>query len=399
MKPDGISLCMIVKNEAQVINRCLSTMAPLVEQMIVVDTGSTDDTVDLAQKAGATVIPFVWQHNTAQARNFSIEHADYEWIIILDADEIIAPGDFSAIRNLIPDNHNDGFTFLQRHYTDNPDVENWRANDNAYEQSRGFAGHFDVEVIRMFRNREQFRYTDHAHELVEASLKDRPKGRTGIPIHHYGIAHGRVSTDEKHKHYLSLLLADYQANPDSFKTNYLLGRQYHQLGDYAKSIQHLQQAISYNQTDASAYNCLGLSQLRIKQCAEAIASFEKAIALAPDYEEPYYSLGAAYVMQGDRKQALTALRQFISLNKSGVKGYNLIGYIYLQQNMGAMAEKYFRQALSIHPGYAVARGNLVHALIIKGDREAAQEEAKYLLEKHPDAKNLVNDLFESCRLS
>lgn len=391
--PHGISLCMIVKNEAARIGECLSGIASLVDQMIVVDTGSSDNTIELAQQSGAKVVSYEWHHDTAAARNFSLTHASYEWILVLDADETISPRDFPVIRNLITDPSYDGYIFFQRHYTNDPDTENWRINDGSYPEGQQYAGFFDVNVVRLFRNRPDIFYSDFAHELVEESIKDSPKKNTGIPIHHYGIAEGRVSKVEKSQHYLNLLLKDLEKNPDSFKTHYLLGRQYYQLNDNVSSIVHFKKALAIKDTDASAFHGLALALTKSGDAEGALEALVRAIQINPSYEEPYYTLAVANIQLLQFKDALDAMHLYLKLNPRGVKGLNLLGYIYLKQKLFNMAEKQFRAALALYPGYHTARGNLITTLLAKSDFSGARREADILIELDPEAQSWVDTLF------
>lgn len=391
--PPGISLCMIVKNEQHRIADCLASADQLVDEKVVADTGSTDDTRSLAERNGARVIDYDWDGNTARARNTGIAAARYEWILILDADEKIAQSDFKHLKELTADDSIDGIIFLQRNYINDPDVENWRPCSGSYAEEANFAGYFDVSVIRMFRNRPDIRYTGHAHELVEESMKDRPKRHSHVPIHHYGLAQGRVGTKEKDRHYLSLLLNDYQEQPDTFKPNFLLGRQYYQLDKYDDAVFHLKKAIAIRPDDASALNCMGLAMLRLNKPNEAVGYLKQACVVNPRYEEPYYSLAVAHVQLNDLRKGIEYLRKFLIINPNGVKALNLLGYIYLRQGMYGMAEKQFRAALAIHPRYNIARGNLIKTLINRGDRKAAQIESDILIGYDPNAQGFIASLF------
>ncbi|MCI8402902.1 MAG: glycosyltransferase family 2 protein [Lachnospiraceae bacterium] len=86
-----INLVMIVKNEARSLKRCLTAARPLVDEMIVADTGSTDGTKQIALKAGAKVYDFSWVRDFSAARNFALEQSDGDWNLVLDADEYLRP--------------------------------------------------------------------------------------------------------------------------------------------------------------------------------------------------------------------------------------------------------------------------------------------------------------------
>ncbi|MEW6003159.1 MAG: glycosyltransferase, partial [Nitrospirota bacterium] len=104
----SISLCMIVKNEEQNIARALSSVKPVVDEMIVVDTGSTDRTKDIAKAFGAKVYDFAWTDSFSDARNFSLSKASGKWILVLDADEVISAFDHEKLRELIKGSRGQG---------------------------------------------------------------------------------------------------------------------------------------------------------------------------------------------------------------------------------------------------------------------------------------------------
>ena len=86
-----INLVMIMKNEARSLRRCLKAVKPLVDRMIIVDTGSGDASVAIAKEMGAEVFFFSWINDFSAARNFALEHSDGDWNLVLDADEYVRP--------------------------------------------------------------------------------------------------------------------------------------------------------------------------------------------------------------------------------------------------------------------------------------------------------------------
>ncbi len=92
---------MIARNEENNLVNCLSKVGSLVDEIIVVDTGSTDKTKDVAKIFGAKVFDFKWNNNFSDARNFSLSKATGDWILILDADEVISPKDHDRMRKLV----------------------------------------------------------------------------------------------------------------------------------------------------------------------------------------------------------------------------------------------------------------------------------------------------------
>ena len=100
MQDTTISLCMIVKNEEKVLARCLDSVADLVDEIIIVDTGSSDATKEIASRYTDQVYDFAWQDDFAAARNFSFSKATKDYIYVPDADEVLDEENREAFRQL-----------------------------------------------------------------------------------------------------------------------------------------------------------------------------------------------------------------------------------------------------------------------------------------------------------
>jgi len=96
-----LSVCLIVKNEERWLADCLKNIKPVTDEIILVDTGSSDQSCTIAKQYGAKIFHFEWQDDFAAARNFSLEQAAGNWILILDADEGISSREFSELQKLI----------------------------------------------------------------------------------------------------------------------------------------------------------------------------------------------------------------------------------------------------------------------------------------------------------
>ena len=94
----SISLCMIVKDEEATLGECLESVRDLVDEMIVLDTGSSDRTIEIAQAAGAKVSSYEWQNDFAAARNEALTQVESEWVLVLDADEVLVPEVIPALK-------------------------------------------------------------------------------------------------------------------------------------------------------------------------------------------------------------------------------------------------------------------------------------------------------------
>lgn len=165
-----LSLCMIVRNEHQHLARCLASAQPYVDEIVVVDTGSDDDTIAIAQQFGAIVHSFAWCDDFAAARNFALDHVSGDWILILDADETLVVTQPEFRQQLGQDPNVIGYALVR---TDIPLTET--------ELTGGVH-------IRLFRGDRGLRYTGRYHEQLHQP-NGQPLAVTEFPalkIQHYG---------------------------------------------------------------------------------------------------------------------------------------------------------------------------------------------------------------------
>ncbi|MBM69409.1 MAG: hypothetical protein CME43_08025 [Haliea sp.] len=207
-----LSLCMIVKDEAFFLRDCLSAAAPHVDELVVVDTGSSDNSRAIASNFTDRVFDYTWHDDYAAARNYSLAQARHEWILVLDADELITPTDFSALHQVIARTDLDGFFLQQYNYNNDQTAYGWQAAQDL-ELSRGFSGYTVNPILRLFRNRTDIRYTGSIHETVDASIDEHRQGTLHIPIHHYIDANPARPRSARSLRYLALMERELATQP------------------------------------------------------------------------------------------------------------------------------------------------------------------------------------------
>lgn len=195
---DGVSLCMIVRNESGNLAGCLSAVSDLVDEVIVVDTGSTDGTKEIAKKHGANVSDFAWCDDFSAARNESIRLATHKWIFWLDADDRVPPPSREKLRTLFASLGDEHTAYMMSILSPGPDG----------------APMFEHAHARLFRNRPDVRWELRIHEQIVPSVL-RSGGLlspTGIGLLHIGHADPAVS-DRKLERNLRLAELDCAAMP------------------------------------------------------------------------------------------------------------------------------------------------------------------------------------------
>jgi len=230
----GISLCMIAKDEERYIRDCLASVQDLVDEIILVDTGSQDNTIAIAKEFGAQVFEISWSDDFSAARNESLKHATREWVLCLDADEVLAKEDCLRVKELVAKGEHFGYLMDQRNYTDNHKYSGWQPNDNYNEcTSTGF---FISAIVRLFK-REGAVFRNLVHEAVDDSIL-RAGGSIGdskIPVHHYGHLKGKEVLAQKREKYLELGLEQIKKTPDNPRPYYETARIYKNTDRYKEA--------------------------------------------------------------------------------------------------------------------------------------------------------------------
>jgi hypothetical protein len=217
---------MIVRDEEQNLAACLESVADLMDEIVVVDTGSTDRTPEVARRLGARVFDFPWVDSFAAARNECLRHATGEWIFWLDADERLTQPNRTKVRSLFAElgqeNKAYGMALL-------------------YLPAAGNVLSTEMKYVRLFRNHPQMRWQNRIYEDITPAL--RAVGAsvewTDIVIHHVGHQDPVVRA-RKYERNLRLLQMDYADDPDNPSTLFFLGRMYLALGRPAEALPMLQ---------------------------------------------------------------------------------------------------------------------------------------------------------------
>lgn len=279
-----VSLCMIIKDEERHLAECILSCRPLVSQIVVVDTGSKDRSVQIAELFGGMVLHYKWCNDFSAARNYGIAAATGDWILIMDADERLSLRDYDLFCRVLNQADCCAFTITTRNYCAERGGDGFVALDGAYPEEEAGIGWTGSDKIRLFPNGYGIRFEGVVHELVEDAVSSA--GLTvhqhPVPVHHYGgLETARLERKKEEYYRLGLCkLADGERTP---KALYELAVQAGELGKYSEAIDiwliFLQQESDY----APAWFNLGYVCLRAGQIRESLTASERALQLKSYY--------------------------------------------------------------------------------------------------------------------
>lgn len=300
-----VSLCVIARDEEAEIGRCLDSARDVVDEIVVVDTGSKDRTRELARERGARVIDFAWIDDFSAARNVSIEAATGDWILVLDCDDELVESARPEVRRTIEGTTAAGFRVRIQNLT--PPGE-----PVAYHEAR---------VTRLFRRLDAHRYEHRIHEQIAPAI-ERAGGRIEpceIVYRHHGYARREAQGASRALRNLRLLERERAERPDDPHVAFELGCTFRALGrddDATRELTHaLQIERGRMRREARATLLLRLAQLALgrRDDREAARLAQESLALVPGEALGLQVHGLASIGTG---QLAAALEDFRALGQA-----------------------------------------------------------------------------------
>ncbi len=333
MKP--ISICVIFKNEEKHLDKFLRSIKAHRElclfELILADTGSTDNSVSIAQQYDCTLINYKWNDDFADARNYVASKAHNDWILFLDCDEFVIENDFSYFDSVMKS-----------------PVATGTITRNNYFTGQNEPGCYREKIVRLY-NKRHYHYKGIIHEQLCTfnDSYDFPRYDTGLSVNHEGYIGTEEAIKGKAERNINLLEKALADTPNDPYIYFQLGQAYHSLGDEESSFNYYDKGLSfdvdeklqyvnmmviaygYSMLNTGRYSqalsftgiyetfcttadfvCLmGLIYLRNGLYEKAIYEFEKAVTIPTYYSEgsasyiSYYNLGVIYEVLGEKNKA------------------------------------------------------------------------------------------------
>lgn len=410
----SLSLCMIARNEEANLPRVLSSVSGLVDEIILVDTGSSDCTPEIASSFGARVYHFAWCDDFAAARNEALRYARGEWILVLDADDEVDRADLLRLKAVLSVTDAMGLMLPIRSPLD-PEGRNVMTN----------------YLVRVFRNDSRIRFRRRIHETVEGvilSLGGKIYRLTTIPILHHGYKEARKVFEKIGERNFRILLQALRENPKDPDILAYLGKAYLFRGevkiaralfektlrlsqgkgffalstyldlafveeDVEKALEYLQKARDMDPYLPDLWYVYGKVYQRAERWEEALEAFEKVHTVdvakstslmtffRVDIADLYVSLAQCAAMVGNGEKAERYSQKALEYFPNDPGVLNNLAVALIQSDRLDEAERYLEKALEYSPKDGTVLGNLLQLLVEKGDIEKAKA---YLLRLKED---------------
>lgn len=395
---NSISLCMIVKNEASCLENALSSVSLAVQELIVVDTGSFDETIAIASRHGAKIYSYAWDNDFSAARNFSIALATQPWILVMDADESLSPTGLEKLGDLVERAASVAYSLTQRNYLSTSERLSWdqsrMQNLHEYDVGREFSGYLDMPVVRLFPRRPGIRFSGRIHESVEESLIDAGISieNSGLVLRHYGQLRNPQHMKQKRNLYLRLGLEKLEQAPLNPSAHFELGIQYSELGYFADAIPHFEKAIEHGIDSGLAELHLGICCSRLERFAEARQHLLRSRETRPDSAELYCELGLISLWEGLLEDAKLGFEKALAITPHHVGSLSCLGSILMNQEKWTEGMRLLKQAVELDPNHQDSWVNLGLAYQSAGKFSEAIECQRRVYSLKPDNPELAKQL-------
>lgn len=403
-----LSLCLIARDEEEMLPACLASVRGVADEIVLVDTGSKDRTVALAREAGARVLEHRWNDDFAAPRNLAAAHATGEWLLVLDADERLARPAGAALRGLAGAR---GFDLGMVR------VHNARRADAPEAEVLSGEARYDRPALlpRVIRNTGDVTWRGAVHESVGEWLLARGGKRRALEVDvlHYGYVPGMLVSRAKRERNIALLRKRWAESPDDVTPAGYLALELLEAGEHAQAAEVLDRAWPLLPRQPKA-RCVaritvarGLLALRVPDPArtlEAAAAGEAHNGPHPDFAylrgfakevlavraAPRTPERGALLAEAEAgfRDALALLGQSDSFEFLGavneVRALLHLGIVHLLQGRAGDGLNDFAAALKAEPANASARVGAAEALLDVGEPARALAAVEPALGKQPD---------------
>jgi glycosyltransferase involved in cell wall biosynthesis len=399
----SLSVCVITKNEGRFLDACLASVKEIASEIVVVDSGSTDDTLAIARRYEARIFSIEWRNDYAWARNQAIDQCTGDWILFLDADEYLQRPDKLARTIRRTSKPNVGGYLIER-------TDVYRHKEN------GLIIHYPVGLVRLFRNHCGFAYLGSVHEQINTAITHKGYEigiiKDALLVHQVYMNSDEV-LEAKQRRYLGLIETELEQMPNNYwmqyqqaKTCWFLGEKEKaqllfaalatntdcplvlrcsgycnravllmEAGQLERALEQVQHSIALNPHQSLGMMIMGNILYQADRYKESIRAFKKVktainklrynqiipgdLYVRP--EEKRYKIACNYLAMGKTMAGVFLLKKAVKINSGHAPSLLLLAKVYRQLGQLAKARAYADRCLAVNPDWteAVELANLM----------------------------------------
>jgi len=317
-----LALSMIVKNGETTLARCLNSVRGVVDEIVIADTGSTDRSQEIAGRYNARVFQIPWEKDFAKARNQSLAEVRSNWVLILDADEVLDPAAGKLIPPLLTHPTMAGYMVQIRNYLLEMNCHLWdqRASPNtsAPDFARQYPAYVQHQNVRLFRRHPDVYFVGRVHETVGPRILElgMEMGPANFLIHHLGFIADGQTLARKYEFYRDLGREKIRENPDDASAHFELGiEEYEHFHNNDEALKLFARACELNPRFGVAWLFYGLALSRAGRHREALACLDRAEAGG----------GKVSLVAEGKGDACYGVGDFSAARRSYLKALDLLG--------------------------------------------------------------------------
>lgn len=388
---------MIVKNEEINLTRCLASINSAVDEIIVVDTGSTDQTRQVAESAGATVISFLWNDDFSAARNASLELATGDWVLFLDADEALEPGSGQILRQIVEEAH-EGY-FIK--------IINLIGSEGSVESSPDL-------VFRLFRNNPDYRFRGAIHEQVVDVILEKNRQASfqiaeGVVLRHYGYLNQQIIEKNKKVRNLTIIKKELDNAPGNHMLRYHYGIELYRADRFAEAAEELTKAANNTDPKTVYYpkllRYIALAHYGAQKYDWALEAISLGLQFFPNYADLYYYGGLIHLEQKNYAGAYEWFHRALAMPEQpayyapfsgsrGFRAYYQVGQLAEAFGNEEEALRYYLLSLQDNAEFTIALYAIVRILDPRSNPEYTRESMEKLCDFcTPEAQRLIGTVY------
>jgi len=365
----SVGLSMIVKNGAHTLRPCLESVRGVVSQIVIADTGSSDESIQIAQEFGAQVLSIPWKDHFADARNAALAPMTTDWVLVLDADEELDRDAKWSISALLNAPEVGGYVTPIRNYMASRFNRGWDRvgvpNDFRHPRAKDAPSYIAHENCRLFRRHPDIYFIGRIHELVEHQIRVlRLKlAPANFIIHHFGQLVDNEARARKRLFYRDLLRQKTEENPSDFA--------------------------AWTQLGLHEFECFNNPQ-------EALRCFDRALTLEPNAPEAWLFSGMVYLNLGRFQEALDAVAHDTRTGGTAALREDIRGDALHSLGKFKEARLAYRRAAKLMGHNPILESKLGYTEVKMGQRNTGLSKLRRAAREVPDIYPVHDRLMKAC---